>query len=79
MALNFERNARLIGDGRISGAVERNGEIHFFLDTDGAIMRRTMPVGARATTQEQFVSFANEYTEVANASVSLFGQEIILQ
>ena len=74
--LTFAQNPRLIGDGRITGAREAGGEYHFFIDTNGSIAARTMPVDKRAVGREEFVSFANEYTEADSFSISLYGQEL---
>jgi len=72
----FNRSNIIIGDGRVSGAVEKNGEIHFFLDSEGMIVERTMAVGRRGVSREEFKSFADDYTETLNSSVALWGNEI---
>ncbi|MCL2374902.1 MAG: hypothetical protein FWC82_00020 [Firmicutes bacterium] len=70
--MNLTRNRLLIGEGRISSAVEKDGVFSFFLDTQGAIFRRSMNRGSRGTRNEGISSFADEHVETTNAVFRLF-------
>jgi len=73
--MTFTRGTFAVGDGRISGAVQRGGDIHFFIDIDGMIVKRTMQVGRRGIGAQEFVSYSDEYTQTQNRAVSLWGNE----
>ena len=62
----FQRSTLFIGDGRLSGAVERNGRIYFFIDEGGIIIQKSMETGRRGVQNEGFVSYADEYAETAH-------------
>ena len=72
----FQKSALCIGDGRLSGAAERDGVIDFFIDAGGAIIKKSMPAGRRGVVKGGTVSYADDYTEAGAAKVSLFGNEI---
>ena len=74
--MTFNRSMQLAGEGRLTGAVERNGRIDFFIDTEGAIIRRTMRRGSRGIVTDGIVSYAEDYTETARAAFSLMGNEL---
>ena len=74
--MRLSRSTLLVGDGRLTGAVERNGRLHFFIDSDGIIIQNSMEVGRRGVANEGFESYADEYTETVNARISQFSGEL---
>ncbi|MCL2061229.1 MAG: hypothetical protein FWH03_01200 [Firmicutes bacterium] len=75
--MRFSKSMLLVGEGRLTGAVERDGgAIEFFIDTDGAIVKRRMRRGSRAVSKGEIVSYADDYTETASLSISLLGNEL---
>jgi len=77
--MQFAKNMLLVGEGRLSGAVERDGCLDLFIDVGGAIIKKSIPAGRRGTTKGGVVSYADDYTETALSRVSLFGNEIELK
>jgi len=75
----FTRGTFVVGDGRLSGAVEKDGAIHFFIDIDGAIVKRTMQIGSRGVSAQEFVSYADEYTHTPQTRVSMWGNEVTIE
>jgi len=73
--MNLTRNRLLIGEGRISSAVEKDGVFSFFIDTQGAIFRRSMNRGSRGTRNEGISSFADEHAETTDAVFRLFDNQ----
>ena len=75
--MKFTRSMIIVGEGRLTGAVERDGRLDFFIDADGAIIKRSMQRGkARGVSAGEIVSYAEDYTETATASFSLMGNEL---
>jgi len=74
--MELARSTLLVGEGRLTGARQVNGQIRFFIDNEGMIVKRDMPAGSRGLTREHFISYADEYTETANMAVSLYGDEL---
>ena len=72
----FLRSMLFIGEGRLSGAVEREGKIDFFIDFDGAIIKKSIHRGRRGVAGNEPVSYADDYTETRNLAFSLVGNEI---
>ena len=74
--MQFSKSTLLLGEGRLSGAVEKSdGAIRFFIDRGGAVVERTMVAGRRGISKETFVSYADDYTETMTAAVSRYGNE----
>ena len=74
--MQFSKSMLFIGEGRLSGAVARDGRYEFYLDSDGAIVKKSMPEGRRVVSKGEIISYADDYTETEQASVTLFGNEI---
>ena len=72
----FTRGAFAVGDGRLSGAVEKDGAVHFFIDIDGMIVRRTMQLGSRGVSNQEFVSYADEHTQTMHTTVNVWRNEV---
>jgi len=74
--MQFTKNMLLVGEGRLSGALVRDGTVLFFIDSGGAIIKKSMPEGRRGVKNGGFVSYADDYTEAGDVAVSLYGNEI---
>ena len=74
--MDLSRSTLIVGEGRLTSARQIDGQIRFFIDAEGMITKRNMQAGSRGLTREQFASYADEYTETANAAVSLYGDEL---
>jgi len=77
--MTLSRSTLKVGEGRLSGASLNNGIIEFFIETDGAIFKRTMPQDRRGISSEGIVSYADEYIKTELSKVSLMGNEIEIE
>ena len=75
----LERSTLLIGEGRLSGAREIDGQLRFFIDSNGFIASRDMPLSGRGLTREQFASYADEHTQTLTHAVSIYGDQLKVQ
>ncbi len=62
----FSRGITLLGNGRLSSAVEIDGYVHFYIESDGTITCKYLDSTSGKTSSSSIVSYADDYIKSAN-------------
>lgn len=62
----FSRGITLIGNGRLSSAVEIDGYTHFYIESDGTITCKYLDASTGKSASSAVISYADDYVRSEN-------------